>query len=520
MIIPIIDLFAGPGGLGEGFSRHSKGNIKFKIVLSIEKDPHAHKTLELRAFYRQFEKNDVPLEYYDYLEGLITREKLFDTFPQQAKQASEEAWLHELNNGDIDKVRRRSRKALDKLRTKHWVLIGGPPCQAYSIVGRARMKNHKKDFDKDDRNYLYQHYLRLVAHLGPSIFVMENVKGFLTATAKGEQIFEKVLNDLEFPGQAVKELDKKKKVPTRHEYDIYSLVKKQELFEDEEGIHVKKLKPQDYIIHCEKYGIPQKRHRVILMGIRKDLDPRVSALLIKQKPLLVKKVLNDLPAVRSGITDTEDTPENWRKAIGELIESSLFKEVDKKTRKEIKETFNLFKKNMNRGSNRVKKNGTIINKKLSNWYEDKFLKVICNHESRSHMKSDLWRYFFSTCYSKAHGKSPLLTDYPKELLPNHKNATPDNTKFLDRFKVQMGELPASTVTSHISKDGHFFIHHDPKQCRAWTVREAARIQTFPDNYFFEGNRTEQYKQVGNAVPPYLAYQIASIVAKILNSMKN
>ena len=145
--------------------------------------------------------------------------------------------------------------------------------------------------------------------------------------------------------------------------------------------------------------------------------------------------------------------------------------------------------------------------------------VALNHQSKSHMKSDLWRYFFSACYSKAHRKSPLLTDYPEILLPNHKNATPENTKFLDRFKVQVGDRPASTVTSHISKDGHFFIHHDPAQCRAWSVREAARVQTFPDNYFFEGNRTAQYKQVGNAVPPLLAYQIADVVAQHIAKMK-
>ena len=518
MEIPIIDLFAGPGGLGEGFTRYDKGDIRYKIALSIEMDKYAHKTLELRAFYRQFDKNKVPYEYYDYLAGIITREELFNSYPEEARLARDEAWLHELNDGDIDKVRHKTRKALENHGSDHWVLIGGPPCQAYSVVGRARMKNHKEGFDKDERNYLYQHYLRIVAHLEPSIFIMENVKGFLTANVKGERIFDKVLDDLEFPGQAVKELDNKQRSPTLYEYDIYSLVAKQEHIECNSGTKIKKLKPQDYIIHCEKYGVPQKRHRVILMGIRKDLDPAIWELLVEKDPVPVRKVLNDLPKIRSGITQVEDKQENWKGAIQELVTGDIFREIDTKTRKEMKKRFETIGDTLSRGFIHMNSSGTIKDSELAKWYDDKRLNCVCNHQSKAHMKEDLWRYYFSTCYAKAHNKSPLLTDYPAGLLPDHNNITPENTKFLDRFKVQVGHSPASTVTSHISKDGHFFIHHDPKQCRAWTVREAARIQTFPDNYFFEGNRTEQYQQVGNAVPPLLAYQIAHVVAKQLKEM--
>ena len=129
------------------------------------------------------------------------------------------------------------------------------------------------------------------------------------------------------------------------------------------------------------------------------------------------------------------------------------------------------------------------------------------------MREDFYRYLFSAVYTKIHNSSPRLKQFPGKLLPKHKNR--DSGHYVDRFRVQNGKKPATTITSHISKDGHYFIHYDPIQCRSLTVREAARIQTFPDNYFFAGNRTEQYVQVGNAVPPFLALQLAEIVYLML-----
>jgi len=132
------------------------------------------------------------------------------------------------------------------------------------------------------------------------------------------------------------------------------------------------------------------------------------------------------------------------------------------------------------------------------------------------MASDLSRYA-SLATMAQRGRRPRVNELPPQLVPKHANALRPDAPFADRFRVQVKSSPSSTVTSHIAKDGHYYIHPDPKQMRSLTVREAARLQTFPDNYFFMGNRTQQYHQVGNAVPPYLAVQLADVVAKIIST---
>jgi site-specific DNA-cytosine methylase len=150
---------------------------------------------------------------------------------------------------------------------------------------------------------------------------------------------------------------------------------------------------------------------------------------------------------------------------------------------------------------------------LLRWIRDDVLTAVCNHSSREHMPTDLHRYLFAACFARIRHDTPRLRDFPKSLLPAHENVESAlrHANFADRFRVQTPDGPATTIVSHIAKDGHYYIHPDPRQCRSLTVREAARLQTFPDNYFFCGNRTEQYEQVGNAVPPLLARQIADIV---------
>ncbi|MEP6338299.1 DNA cytosine methyltransferase, partial [Parasphingorhabdus sp.] len=150
---------------------------------------------------------------------------------------------------------------------------------------------------------------------------------------------------------------------------------------------------------------------------------------------------------------------------------------------------------------------------LRNWLSGNRNRTLPNHATRGHMESDLARYAFAATFAELYQCSPKAKDYPEALAPKHASWTTGN--FADRFRVQTWNHPSTTITSHIAKDGHYFIHPDPQQRRSLTVREAARLQTFPDDYYFEGNRTQQYVQVGNAVPPLLAYQIALVVQSFL-----
>ena len=523
-VVPIIDLFAGPGGLGEGFSQLLDKKLKFKIALSIEMSESAHATLELRAFVREFEKP--PPAYFDYLNGDITRAQLFATHPAQAKAAKDEAWCHELREGDIDEVKKRAKKALKKFDTNECVMIGGPPCQAYSMAGRSRMKSTRDDFDDDPRHFLYRHYLRLVAHLKPAVFVMENVKGLTSAKVHGKPIFGQIMQELSRPGEVVKEIDGLSRVPSKSEYHIYSLVKQESADRDVAGDLLEPLKPSDYVIKAEYYGIPQRRHRVILLGVRKDVDPKLSTRLFKTGgEVNASDVLDCFPPVRSGISDRHDQSwDDWRSVIVEGLDSGEFSFVDTKTLSRIKKVIKQQIVPLDRGAERyagkIKK---LESADLEHWYrrDCEKLKYILNFEPKKHMHSDIWRYFFCACFADVHGRTPKLSDFPDNLLPNHGNVDADNkkvAKFIDRFKVQIPTRAATTVMSHISKDGHYYIHSDPAQCRAWTVREAARIQTFPDNYYFEGGKTAAYHQVGNAVPPRLAWQIAGVVSEHMKAI--
>lgn len=508
--IPVIDIFAGPGGLGEGFSAFESVNAKvFKIGLSIEKDPIAHKTLELRAFFRQFDKGSIPVDYYEYLRAKISREELFKKFPVEACLAREEAWNATLGVEDRETVNTRIKKALNG--TSSWVLIGGPPCQAYSLVGRSRMLGgYKGDYHKDPRHFLYREYLQILADHKPPVFVMENVKGLLSSKVQQQKTFDLILADLRNPATAMEG-----RSTDSLSYNLFSV-------SSEHPENSEEIKPESFVVRSEEYGIPQARHRIIILGIRSDIYKSKPDRLIKsEKQTLIDTVIGDLPKLRSGLSKEKDTAGDWRKAIKEIERAHWLESVSPELKKAIVSSLKRIGSSLNRGSSFIPFIVAPKDKEHYEWFVDEQLGGVCNHETRSHIKNDLHRYFFAAVFGRKYKHSPKLRDFPVELLPKHENVqnTADEMIFLDRFRVQVSGKPSTTVVSHISKDGHYYIHYDPSQCRSLTVREAARLQTFPDNYYFEGNRTQQYHQVGNAVPPLLAKQIAAIIYNTLNAAK-
>lgn len=518
--VPVIDLFAGPGGLGEGFSAFGDG--RFRIAVSIEKDPVAHRTLRLRSFFRQFPRDRVPDEYYEVLRGELIVETLFNLpeFKAQAKAAGREAWCAELGKEPPGEIDRRIRESLRGAKTS--ILIGGPPCQAFSLVGRSRNKGIKGYRPEEDkRHFLYKEYLRVLAVHSPAVFVMENVKGILSSKVAGEKIFASILDDLREPAQAAGAGRKH-----GYGYRIYPLVVREGGRSGSSAANDPD--PHDYVVRCERYGIPQARHRVILIGIREDLDG-VEPCTLEEAPgsmsPTVEDMIGSMPVLRSGLSKC-DSAENWTAAVRKGAERHcLTAGVRRVAGDRVYGRIASVSKRIGcpphgRGAEFLPVQADFSNvgnaelrRRLRDWYLDPRLGGLCNSTTRGHMASDLCRYLYASSFAAVHGRSPKLSEFPGALKPEHTNA--DGDDFTDRFRVQVRSRPATTVTSHIAKDGHYFIHYDPSQSRSLTVREAARLQTFPDNYLFAGGRTDQYVQVGNAVPPLLARQIAAVVSDVL-----
>lgn len=493
-VIPVIDLFAGPGGLGEGFSSCPPvDGAHFRISLSVEMEKFAHQTLQLRAFRRQFEVP--PVEYWQMLRGDGTLEDLFARFPKEATEAVREARCITLSSRTAGKVRDLVTEALGTERK--WVLIGGPPCQAYSLVGRSRNRGQEGYVaDKDHKHVLYLEYLQLLAEHAPPVFVMENVKGLLSAKYRNAGMFDRIRRDLQEPAAVIGRRRRSSRPQAAAEYRLVPLASGSGLFAGED--------PADFLLRSEEFGVPQTRHRVIIVGIRADLD--VPALrLAPSRGMSVQDAIGDLKPLRSGITDHDG---DWRELVEGIATRTWMKDVPPDVREVIRETVaGLGSRDLDRGGEHVPGSNPAC-PELGGW---------CNHSARAHILADLERYLFASSYAAVRGSSPNLSVFPRGLLPAHENVARAiaTGHFGDRFRVQVSDSPASTVTSHISKDGHYYIHYDPSQCRSLTVREAARLQTFPDDYFFCGPRTAQYQQVGNAVPPALARQIAALILPLL-----
>lgn len=549
--IPIIDLFAGPGGLGEGFSAFSPGGSgglrrPFRISLSIEQDRNAHQTLLLRAFYRSLERDGaVPEFYYE-----IIRQGVRSDLRQLVEESGDAKLLHSLREAEREAVRltlgTSNRREVSRLianavgENDNWVLVGGPPCQAYSLVGRSR--NRGKEgyrIEEDHRSHLYKEYLRVIAEGLPAVFVMENVKGMLSARLDGKPVFQKILSDLSAPGRAVRGSTRRSRATG---YRIIPAVTDLAAGNPSDcGQNGAGLEPGDFIVRCEDHGIPQLRHRVILLGLRDDL-PGLEGFLLDHSLRLfpdrsicpsVLEMIGGLPKLASGLSSLwrhgkrvrakeaasdflrrackggfEDPDWGWMESYGS--------DGPDKARIVRRIRLAAARAAAHGSGGEFVKTGAgnyVPVHHLAGWLLDYRLGGVANHSGRSHLGCDLVRYVFSAAFAEQHGRSPQLDDFPPELMPRHRSAGTGH--FNDRFRVQIGQCPATTVTSHISRDGHYFIHPDPEQCRSLTVREAARIQTFPDNYFFCGPRTSQFTQVGNAVPPYLALQLAGTVWNFL-----
>jgi DNA (cytosine-5)-methyltransferase 1 len=633
----IIDVFAGPGGLGEGFSSYkdNSGNFPFQIKISVEMEECAHKTLRLRSFTRYFTQNNIPLPniYFDYISGtnkllgklLEFRSWELDNKPvtenderdwdlispefycpkefKEAKELYKEDWseiilaikkaIYEARRMTLGPDKKDIHKAIqEQIReATPTILIGGPPCQAFSTVGRSRRKGHVTNNvvtnddtpavwnqDNDGRTWLYKEYIKIINDFEPEIFIMENVRGMLSAKVEGEggekiHVWKQIFSDLNKPSNV---LGKKS---NKLEYDIYSLATDSKFTGDTDELI--KINSADFVLHAKHYGIPQARERVILLGVRKNVSKALGKKFVtilskidKEQQTHVGDAIGDLPILRSGVGRQEhvfngvDSPlksgvkksdefnfwnNELKKKLNDIIvrlqkssnshqqkvlnilnlacaghaalakQSRNFTDVTGKTFKSTNESINKFSNltfSRSATSTRSKKESVYVDQ-LKKWYAPEYPeKLVLNHETRTQMDSDLCRYIYSSSYSlivpgKGERINPRLQELEEvELDPKgHKN----KESFLDRFRTQIWNKPATTITSHISKDGHYYIHPDPSQMRSFTVREAARIQTFPDNYFFEGPRTAQFIQVGNAVPPLLANKIAKIVHNILKN---
>lgn len=512
--IGIVDLFSGPGGLGEGFSRvrHPDGSHVFEIDLSVEKDPIAHSTLRLRSFLRHFGA-DLPEEYIDFLNRAdIDEPDWASLYPKQWQAAEHETLNLTLGADGTSKIISERIIAIKKTRGDQVILIGGPPCQAYSLAGRGRKPNDLGYVPHEDNKHrLYEEYIEVLHCLRPAAFIMENVKGMLSSSIENKKVFDLVTQDLKGGGCAP-------------EYVLFPL--SGALSFASEAL------PRSYVVEAERHGVPQARHRVILTGIRSDLLVSCRGIVPPHLPTEVNKttvrdILACMPVLRSGISargGNFDDCDTWKSAVA-LASTKISHEKLPLTGS----TSQAFSKAICSVSTPIKvkaekRKGSIggtefpnhCPTELAEWLGEPRLTRLVQHETRGHMTGDLERYLFAAAWALATGISPKAANFPDVLAPKHNNWK--SGKFNDRFRVQVWDKPSSTVTCHLSKDGHYFIHPDPQQCRSITVREAARLQTFPDNYFFKGNRTEQYIQIGNAVPPFLAWKIARAIIPALQSV--
>jgi DNA (cytosine-5)-methyltransferase 1 len=421
-----IDLFAGAGGLSEGFIRAG-----FEPLAHIEMDKYACDTLKTRAAFHYLKKQNKLNIYKRYLQEKQEREDGSKLWVQVPREVVDTVIQSTIGEDTIDSLFAQ----IDKLKDKKLVdiIIGGPPCQAYSVVGRARMG---KAVENDHRNELYKYYVKFLERYKPKMFVFENVTGI--KTAKGGKPLE----------------------------DLTGLV-------DRLGYKMK-LEVQN----ASEHGVLQKRKRVIIVGWKvkdekgKQTEFCYPDLKKEENPYAVlKDLFSDLPNIKSG--------------EGELCKSIEYN-------KPLSEMKYLKKSGI--------RNGTF--------------NFTTQHIARPNNKNDreIYRRAIDLWLKKK--KRINYANLP-ESLQRHKN----KESFLNRFQVVDPYGYSHTVVAHIAMDGHYYIYptEEPtiENVRSITVREAARLQSFPDDYFFEGCRTTIFKQIGNAVPVVLAHKIAEEIKRII-----
>ena len=398
-----IDLFAGASGMSEGFIKAG-----FNPIAHIEMDPDACYTIKTRSAFHYLKSSNNLSHYYKYLRKEISRDDFYKIIPESILNSVINIEINDDSIKDIFKKVESKAPNID-------VIIGGPPCQAYSLLGR-----HQEDIENDPRNKLYIQYGRFLKKFNPKVFVFENVPGILSA----------------HNGQHFKNL---KAYFRRIGYEVY----------------FDKLDASDY-------GVLQARKRIIIIGWREDYDfefPKIDKI---PKNYIVKNAFADLPKLKPG--------EGYEYC-------KYFEEASEYLKK-----FEL-------------RNG---------------VNFVTQHICRPHNEKDLNIYRLAIQKWNNEGIRIKYPDLP-EKLKTHKN----ENAFIDRFKVVNGNGISHTIVAHIAKDGHYYVHPDEGQCRSISVREAARLQSFPDDFFFEGSRSAAFKQIGNAVPPLMSYAIAKKIKELL-----
>lgn len=419
-----LDLFAGAGGLSEGFIQAG-----YTPIAHVEMEVAACYTLKTRAAYHWLKANGNMELYYQYLRGEMKRDEFYSHIPQSVLDT---VLNYEISDDTIPDIFEKVDHLLDGEELD--LIIGGPPCQAYSLAGRSRSETKMVG---DKRNYLYRHYAEFLRKYRPKYFVFENVLGLLSARDKdGTSHFENM----------------------------------QKLFK--EYGYSTEFQP----LNASDYGVLQNRKRIILIGKRGDHAGFYPDIPKDTSTHKVGELFCDLPSITAG--GGQITPVATNHYTGKYLYDSGIKSSD--------------------------------------------MEPVTFHQARPNTEQDLEIYRIVVETWNKQGTRIAYTDLP-ERLRTHKNTT----SFLDRFKVVAGNLTcAQTVVAHICRDGHYYIHPDKKQNRSLTPREAARIQTFPDNYYFESvtgrpSRTLAYKQIGNAVPVCLSYSIAdALLARFTEGDKN